>query len=83
MFLIRLEPSEKFSLAWWSTGKGPSSLILTEEEKELLLLCGGDLGVPEKPKNLTAAVDESSGSGGPGHLSPGGSNKGGMTLRRR
>ncbi len=62
------------------TVKGTSSLILTEEEKELLLLCGGDLGIPEKAKNLTA-VDESSGSG-PGHTSPGGSNKG-MTLRRR
>jgi hypothetical protein len=57
-----------------------TSLILTEEEKELLLLCGADLGASEKPKNL-AAIDESSGSG-PGHNSPGGSNKG-MTLRRR
>lgn len=63
-----------------SSAKGGTSLILTEEEKELLLLCGGDLGGTEKPKNLTA-VDESSGSG-PAHMSPGGSNKG-MTLRRR
>lgn len=61
------------------SGKG-TSLVLTEEEKELLLLCGGDLGFSEKPKNLTA-VDDSSGSG-LGHNSPGGSNKG-MTLRRR
>ena len=52
-----------------------STVVLTEEEKELLLLGLGDMG--DKPKG----ADDSSG-GGSGHMSPGGS-MAVMTLRRR
>ena len=62
-----------------------TSLVLTEAEKELLVLFQGNAALQsEKPKSSVIQLHEESSRGsGPGQASPGGSNKGGMSLRRR
>ncbi len=60
------------------------SVVLTEEEKELLLLSKMlTSGANQQPDKLRApGAEDSSGTGGPGHISPNESMIG-MNLRRR